>query len=398
VVTNLNDHGDGSLRQAIAEVSSNGVITFAAGLAGTIVLTSGEIDAFHTGFALQGPGARTLTVSGNNSGRVFSLYDGTFNLSGLTLANGVNTGQNTGRGGNLVISYPTEVNLQQCRITGGKSLEGAGIWNAGTLALTGCTLDNNFATNYGGGIFTHNLGRLIMTNCTVASNSAAYDGGVYSEGQADAVNCTIAFNHASVNNGGVVCGGGSFTLAGSLVASNTALSAPDVSGPLYSDGYNLIGNTNGGLAFWALNDQLNVPALIGPLGNYGGPTPTIALQSGSPAIDQGHHFGLTTDQRGFPRTLDDKSVANSDGGTDIGAFELDPNFRIVELRRVGSDIALSLMTVLGRNYRAEYTNNLASGNWTSFTTNTPGNGYLLWVTNSGAANQLQRFYRGVRSP
>jgi fibronectin-binding autotransporter adhesin len=398
VVTKLNDHGDGSLRQAVAEVSSNGVIRFAAGLAGTIVLTSGEIDAFHKGFSLQGPGTRTLTVSGNNSGRVFSLYDGTFNFSGLTLANGVNTGQTSGRAGNLAISYPTVVNLQQCRITGGRSLEGAGIWNAGMLTMTACTLDNNFATNYGGGIFNYSLGNLLMTNCTVALNGAAQDGGVYTEGRGVARNCTFAFNSASVSKGGIVSGGGTFYLGGSLIASNTAPSAPDVFGPFFSDGYNLIGNTTGGAGFGGPNDQLDVAALIGPLGDYGGPTPTIALRAGSPAIDKGHDFGLATDQRGFARTLDTPSVPNANGGADIGAFEVDPSFRIVDVQRVGTDVALNLMTVLGRNYRAEYTNNLAPGNWTIFSNNVPGNGYLLWVTNYGGATQPRRFYRGAIVP
>src|SRR5262249_37290743 len=159
-------------------------------------LASGEIDAFHTGFTLTGPGAKALTVSGSNSNRVFSLFDGTFNISGLTLANGVNTGQTLGRAGDVAISYPTVVNLRQCRITAGRSLEGAGIWNAGTLSLSSCTVDNNFATNYGGGIFNYSLGSLTMTNCTVAGNGGAYDGGLYSEGTVAARNCTFAFNNA----------------------------------------------------------------------------------------------------------------------------------------------------------------------------------------------------------
>src|SRR5262249_30318418 len=134
------------------------------------------------------------------------------------------------------------------------------------------------------------------------------------------------------------------------------------------------------------------------LGDYGGPTPTIALRSGSPAIDRGNSFGLTNDQRGFARTIDDPSVANAAGGTDVGAFEVDSNFRIVEFRRTGSDVGLSVMTVLGRNYRAEYTNAWSSGTWAIFTNNAPGNGYLLWVTNSGGGNQSRQFYRGVRLP
>jgi predicted outer membrane repeat protein len=398
VVTNLKDSGDGSLRQAIAEVSSNGVITFAAGMTGVIALTTGEIDAFHTGFSLQGPGAKTVTVSGGNSNRVFSLFDGTFNISGLTLANGVNTGQTAGRGGNLTISSPTTVNLDQCRIMGGRSVEGAGIWNAGALALTACTVDNNFATNFGGGIYSYFLGSLKMTNCTVASNSAGQDGGVYSEGAALARNCTFAYNSATVYSGGVISGGGTFELASCLIASNTAPGAPDVYGPFISDGYNLIGNTNSGIGFGGPGDQLNLNALIGPLGDYGGPTPTVAPRAGSPAIDRGNNFGLTTDQRGFARALDDPTAPNADGGTDAGAFEVDPNFRLVDVRRSGSDVALSLLTVLGKNYRVDYTNELGSGAWALLTNNAPGNGYLLWVTNYGGATQASRFYRGQRLP
>jgi hypothetical protein len=126
----------------------------------------------------------------------------------------------------------------------------------------------------------------------------------------------------------------------------------------------------------------------------------MALRSGSPALDKGNSFGQTTDQRGSARALDDAAISNASGGdgADIGAFEVDPNFRMVELRRTGADVAFSMMTVLGRNYRAEYTNDLASGTWTAFTNNAPGNGYLLWVTNSGGANESRRFYRGAIIP
>ena len=400
VVSNLNDHGYGSLRQAVMEVLSNGVITFATGVTGTIALASGEIDAFHTGFSLNGPGAKSLTINGSGLGPVFSLYDGTFNISGLTVSNGVNTGQNGGHAGNVGISYPSVVNFQQCRITSGRSVEGAGIWNAGTLTLTACTVDNNFATNFGGGIYNYSLGTLSMTNCTLASNSAAQGGALLNVGSAAARGCTFAYNNAISSGGGITTGGGSFNVMNDLIASNTAPTSPDIIGPFISAGYNLVENTNNGSGFNAMADQVNVSAGIGPLGDYGGPTPTIALRAGSLAIDKGKSFGPTTDQRGFTRTIDDASVTNASGGdgTDIGAFEVDSNFRIVDLKPTGTNVALSLMTVLGRNYAAAYTNNLASGTWTVFTNNAPGNGYLLWVTNSGGANQARRFYRGLLLP
>jgi hypothetical protein len=104
-----------------------------------------------------------------------------------------------------------------------------------------------------------------------------------------------------------------------------------------------------------------------------------ALSAIRPLIEQ--QLRLHKGPAQFPRPLDDVSLTNAPGGdgTDIGAFEVDPNFRIVDLRRAGNDVALSMMTMLGRNYPAGYTNDLGSGNWTIFTNNAPGNGWLLWV-------------------
>ena len=86
--------------------------------------------------------------------------------------------------------------------------------------------------------------------------------------------------------------------------------------------HNLIQDGSGGLA-----DTIVADPKLGPLANNGGPTQTMALLTGSPAIDAGSNAlanaaGLTTDQRGpgFPR------IVNST--VDIGAFEysLQPTF------------------------------------------------------------------------
>lgn len=79
--------------------------------------------------------------------------------------------------------------------------------------------------------------------------------------------------------------------------------------------------------FSQASDQINVAAtgLDPALADNGGPTLTHALLPGSPAIDQGNSFGLTTDQRGDPRPVDFSGIANAPGedGTDIGAFEVE---------------------------------------------------------------------------
>lgn len=103
-----------------------------------------------------------------------------------------------------------------------------------------------------------------------------------------------------------------------------------------SQGFNLIGRDDGSTGFTAATDKtgtsnspLNAMLDWRGLWNNGGPTQTVALLAGSPAIDQGTSVGLTgtltTDQRGtgFQRKVD-KTSANAAGGdgTDIGAFEV----------------------------------------------------------------------------
>jgi hypothetical protein len=120
--------------------------------------------------------------------------------------------------------------------------------------------------------------------------------------------------------GGGLYNSGTATLTNTIIAGNTAASGPDVftSAPVTSLGYNLIGATDGSSG-WIASDLMgtNVQPLdpvLGPLANYGGPTQTMILLPGSPAIDAGiSGTGIpTTDQRGVSRV----------NGVDIGAYEV----------------------------------------------------------------------------
>jgi hypothetical protein len=89
-----------------------------------------------------------------------------------------------------------------------------------------------------------------------------------------------------------------------------------------SDGYNL--SSDATCNFNNTGDLRKTDPKLGTLGFYGGPTETIPLLSGSPAIDAGNPNGCTdsngillkTDQRGKPRpNIEDT------GGCDMGSYE-----------------------------------------------------------------------------
>jgi hypothetical protein len=266
-VTNLDDAGAGSLRQAIADTKAGGTVDFDEGLAGTILLRTGQL-AITKDLTIVGPGADVITVSGNHASRVFNIgATFTVDISGLTIADG------------------------------GGVAEGGGIFNAGTLTVTSSTLSGNSASDIGGGIL-NNFGTLTVTNSTLSGNSA------------------------SLSGGGISTPGRITHSRNTIIAGNTAANGPDVFGNLGSLGHNLIGNTQGGSGFDD-TDLLNVNPLLGPLQDNGGPTQTMALLPGSPAIDAGDNTDAPDwDQRGpgFPRIV---GIIDPDNPIiDIGAYEV----------------------------------------------------------------------------
>src|SRR5204863_7979801 len=118
-------------------------------------------------------------------------------------------------------------------------------------------------------------------------------------------------------------------LVNSIVADNTGGVSPDAAGTFESNGFNLVGKSDGSTGFTAIGDQIGTIAAplnpkLGPLQDNGGPTLTTALLPGSPAIDAGVSANLSTDERGAARTHDDPGIPNAPGGdgTDIGSFEV----------------------------------------------------------------------------
>jgi parallel beta-helix repeat protein len=306
------------ISQADKSANAGSTITFANSVVGgkTITLTHGQL-AITDNMTITGLGASSLTISGDKLSRVFEISSTTakVTISGLTISGGsVSNGAGIFAYGSLTINDSI--------LSSNTATEGGGIVNSkGSLTVNDCTMSGNSASTVGGGIY--NTGSLTVNNSTLYGNSAKYGGGVYTPGNSSSAlllnNATIANNRASSAGGGIdVAAGSNVLLHNTLIAGNHAAGKPsDVSGSLNSSSnYNLIGDGSGGLST-ANHNVLGSSAkplnpLLAPLANYGGPTKTMALLPGSPAINAGSSaYGGKTDERGKSRV----------GATDIGAFE-----------------------------------------------------------------------------
>jgi hypothetical protein len=184
-VTNLNDGGAGSLRQAITDANNSAgehIINFQAGLTGIIDLQS-ALPNLSAPMIINGPGADLLTVRrGAGIFRIFRITSA-IALNGLTVANGVARDPGdpefiVGRGSGILVQGSLVLN--NCRVTGngasGSIVEGGGIYNSGTLVVRNSEITNNIVVfigstghNYGSGIY--NIGTATIEDSTISGNS-----------------------------------------------------------------------------------------------------------------------------------------------------------------------------------------------------------------------------------
>lgn len=457
-VINLNDSGPGSLRDGVELLTmydSSGIVSFAPGLNGTIVLTSGPI-VISNGVTIDGPGPASLTISGNHASKVFQINGFVLvNLSGVTVADG-NAGNSPGggiasgglldvtgcafrdnlatgqSGGAIESSHSAYLQIDGCTFTnnsatynggaidlasgngqinnsaftnnsaGGPGAQGQGgavsVGANNYLTVDRCSFSNN--TAYGGGAIYnaavpspsggYEIGSLHVSNSALWANSATYGGAILNGGSIGLATCTLCGNTAATAGGAVESRSGfqinNSTLAGnrantggglnvdlypsgqasngemhnSIVAGNTRVSttaASDISiagmGVLIGT-YDLIGTGGGGTIYnGSYGNQVGVAhPKLGPLGNYGGPTPTVPLLAGSPALDAGSNADsqdtwyypprpLTTDQRGLPRIYN--------GTMDIGAYEAQPPALAGDVNHDGT-VNFSDLLLLAQHY------------------------------------------------
>jgi CSLREA domain-containing protein len=217
-----------------------------------------------------------------------------------------NTTSSTGSGGAGIANFDGSATLKSSTVSGNHShFNGGGIMNladasgaTATLTVIDSTIAGNDSTDFGGGIDSFTTGAGVAANVslngvTVAYNDADSDGVGGGQG-------------GGIQNG---TGSGAFSVKNSLIALNTGSTGPDCAGfPFTSGGGNLLTSSADCTGF-ALDITDPVPK-IGTLAANGGPTKTIALRKGSPAINQAGADAPKRDQRGVKRV-----------DPDIGAYE-----------------------------------------------------------------------------
>jgi hypothetical protein len=332
----------------------------------------------HIRFSLKliGSGANTTIIDGEHFNRVVTISSKSaqVTLSRFTIRNGfAHYGGGVYNSGTLIIiasTFSGNLASKPCQgilcFVSYVQVRGGGLYNSGTVTIDSSTFSGNRAGDFGcesvcsargGGIFS--TGALTINNSTFGGNNATFGtqyiccvvasgGGIDSIGALTINNSTFSANDAaacihqvckghgggiasrtltinnstisgnSANRGGGIASGAA-TLQNSIVANN---SSENCYGTMTSHGYNL--SSDNTCNFDNAGDLNNTDPLLGPLQNNGGPTQTMALPSGSPAVDAGNPNGCTdslghllkTDQRGKPRPDTEDT-----GGCDMGAYE-----------------------------------------------------------------------------
>jgi predicted outer membrane repeat protein len=304
---------------------SNSVITGNSSSAG------GGIAAF-SGLTLNQT-VLTGNTAGNSGGGIYSnlganIYD--------SILSGNSTTSSSGPGGGAIFTMGPVLIERSTVANNTSATNGGGI--AGAVNLTQCTVSGNTAqTGAGGGIYATGAGAGVDRS-TINGNTAATTGGGISATDAELTNSTLTGNVATGAGGGIfgqtvtltyatifantsstgVGGGVNFVTTaaayGTILAGNSPDDLNTASQNAASGSYDLIRISGSGVPTGTKTCDPN----LGPLTDNGGPTHTLALMSGSCAIDAaGTNPSVTIDQRGFTRP----APIGTNPEADIGAYE-----------------------------------------------------------------------------
>ncbi len=195
-VTNTNDSGAGSLRQAILDANAaagDDIIAFDSSFNVPRTITLGGTQILITGngaLTINGPGMNLLTVSGNNASRVFEISGvnspsiGTVTINNLTITLGFQEGSLASSGSGIGINngpsspgatfVPVVINnvLFKNNVGGSNTGGGIGCWRSGSITVNNSVFTRNFAN--GGGALANGSGSGQCASVTI-NNSSFYE-------------------------------------------------------------------------------------------------------------------------------------------------------------------------------------------------------------------------------
>nr|MDQ3005945.1 hypothetical protein [Chloroflexota bacterium] len=412
-VTNTNDSGSGSLRQAITDAAFGDTITFHGSLAGQTITLTSPISILKN-LTIDGSGLSTpVKISGGGTNMVFSIrYCDTsgcsVTLQGLDIIE-ANSGSgsiqnvvelslidtrfygnvNSGNGGAIwnsgVLNVISSIFVDNHAGSGGAianfgrmvvlnsifqnngAVQGGAIYNTAGMVVVDSTFTNN-ESQYGGAVYSYGgtipSSSVIFLHSTFTGNSADAGGGIYNSrnGVLEVTNSTFADNTVVYSGGGVFNENGHVTVSSSTFSHNngvgSAIYSYDSTGepislslsnnilanglgtvdcyivdtPLLMNVHNLI-EVNAGGANACGTPFTTADPKLGPLADHGGPTETMPLLSGSPALNSGDDAMCpSTDQRGVERpqgshcdigAYEDEGIRVTIGGMLAGGYTLD---------------------------------------------------------------------------
>jgi hypothetical protein len=291
----------------------------------------------------------TSTFSGNSAPN--GVGGGLYNNGTVTISTSTFSGNSAYSGGGLANDGTVSISTSTFsgNTANNSGAQGGGLWNAGTVSVSGSTFSGNSSADGGGGLdseggtvtinsstFTNNSAAgtddlngggirnafsstVSITNSTFSGNTSADRGGALHNGAGSTANIsssTFSGNTAPSGNGGGLSNDGTVSIGGSIVATNTGGDCNQLA-TLHDQGYNL--SSDNSCSLTGTGSVQNTNPRLGPLASNGGPTQTLALLKGSPAIDYiplASALCPATDQRGHKRP--DNPLESA---CDIGAYE-----------------------------------------------------------------------------
>ena len=385
---------------------------FGGGGFGGAIYNAGTLVVKRTAFSwnlVSGGAGASLWPGPGGDGKGGAIYNrGALWLESSTLQN---NSANGGAGGRSYDGHPW-MDVASDGGTGAPGGVGAGgaLYNTGSATAVNSTFDEDSGRGGGGGAGgTGGTGVHANGNGGAGGPGGYGFGAVYDAGgDLRLTNCTLAFNWASGGGGGAGgagggsgtpypgnpgpygpsgsgAGGGIKSSGGFLINTLLATNSSNCSGSVTDGGHNL--SSDGTCSFTTIGSMDNTDPKLGPLANNRGPTLTMALLPGSPAIDAGNtSLAPATDQRGFPRPA---GLA-----ADIGAFEYGSVMPTLAVSRSGA----TGLNILGSGNAGQSCRLLTSpdlSSWVPIATNQIGSDGTILFYDTCAPGSACRFYRLV---